>query len=415
MLTIHHKIRTGLTLLLSGALLITSCNKDPEDFPVPEFPEPTGDMLGTVLANSADDSLYNRLVIRAGMANALNSTDNYYTMFVPGNNAMKQFISAASGGLVPIGAPDAVFSGFIQTQISPENAYSIVNYNIVPQSVNFAEFGTSFPNFQYPSLLNPAPSISALLRLTTFPSARNGNWVNNVPITVPDREAGNGRIHSTAALVLPPSRYLWDRISTDTDFEFFKAAIIRADSATNNGGSGVGTLQGYLMNIGANFTVFAPTDDAFQGTLIMAITQVLVSQGVPLAVAQAQAAALAATPDIFQNPALYPYITAQLVQGIVVYHIAMGRAFTNNFPTTQTNIPTLLNSAIPTHGGVGIQVTMGAPFATAATVKGAENPTPANILINASPLTPDPSGTSDQHFLNGVLHKIDQLLLPLPL
>lgn len=414
MLTIH-KIKSGFAMLLSGALLVTSCNKDPEQFITPEPPTPSGDMLGTVLASSDSDSLYNRLVIHAGMSSMINNPANQYTMFVPGNNAMKQFINAASGGLVPLNAPDAVFSGFIQTQITPANAAMIVGYNTIPQDVTFASFGTSFPNFQYPTLVNPAPSVSALLRLTTFPSARNGNWVNNVPVTVTDRVAGNGKIHNVAAMVVPPSRFIWDRINTDTDLEYFKAALLRADSATNQGGTVPGTLQGYLSNIGANFTVFAPTDQAFVDILTGAITQALVAQGVPLAVAQAQATALASSPTVFQNPALFGVLTAERVQGILVYHIMMGRAFTNNLPTTAANFPTLLNSVFAAHPGVRLEVTMGAPFATAATVKGAENPTPANIQINASPLLPDPNGTSDQHYLNGVLHKIDQVLLPLPL
>jgi hypothetical protein len=115
---------------------------------------------------------------------------------------------------------------------------------------------------------------------------------------------------------------------------------------------------------------------------------------------------------VFSNPALYGVLTAQIVKGIVVYHILGVRAFTNNFPTTQTFYPTLLNSAIPTHPGVGLVATFGTPFATSAKVKGVGNATAANIIINASPLLPDPVGTSDQHYLNGVIHKIDQVLLP---
>ena len=33
----------------------------------------------------------------------------------------------------------------------------------------------------------------------------------------------------------------------------------------------------------------------------------------------------------------------------------------------------------------------------------------SNIAINP---TPAPGGTSDQHYLNGVIHKIDQVLRP---
>jgi len=49
---------------------------------------------------------------------------------------------------------------------------------------------------------------------------------------------------------------------------------------------------------------------------------------------------------------------------------------------------------------------------TAATVKGAANATASNVIINALPFLPDPAGTSDQHFINGTLHKINQVLLP---
>ena len=103
------------------------------------------------------------------------------------------------------------------------------------------------------------------------------------------------------------------------------------------------------------------------------------------------------------------------VKGILVYHVLGKRAFTNNFPTTETAVPTLLNSGLPSHPGLKIKSTFTSPnpFVTAATVKDVYNNSPAaNIIINASPLTPDPIGTSDQSFVNGVLHKIDKVLLP---
>jgi uncharacterized surface protein with fasciclin (FAS1) repeats len=167
------------------------------------------------------------------------------------------------------------------------------------------------------------------------------------------------------------------------------------------------------LNIGANLTVFAPTDAAFQATLTGAIYQGLVAAGYPPgATTLATATALASSPTVFSNPLLYSVLTAQTVKGIIVYHILGTRAFTNNFPTTTTSYPTLLNGGIPTHPGVALTAVFGVPFVSSATVKGIGNATAANIQINASPLIPDPSGTSDQHYLNGVLHKIDQVLLP---
>jgi hypothetical protein len=56
---------------------------------------------------------------------------------------------------------------------------------------------------------------------------------------------------------------------------------------------------------------------------------------------------------------------------------------------------------------VTIQATFGTTGVTAATVKGVANPTASNVLID-----PRTNGTSDQHYINGVIHKIDQVLRP---
>jgi uncharacterized surface protein with fasciclin (FAS1) repeats len=164
-----------------------------------------------------------------------------------------------------------------------------------------------------------------------------------------------------------------------------------------------------MKNIGANFTVFAPSDDAFKILLTGAIYQSLVLQGMPAVTAFPTAQFLASTPAVFSNPALYGALSAQTVKGIVVYHVMTSRAFTNNLPTTLSNYPTVLNSVVPSHPGLAVKATFGNPFVTAATVKGAANQTASNILIA---MFPEPAGSSDQHYLNGVIHVIDQVLLP---
>ena len=164
-----------------------------------------------------------------------------------------------------------------------------------------------------------------------------------------------------------------------------------------------------LQNPAANLTVFAPTDAAFQTVLTAQITQALVLQGVPPATALAQATALASTPAVFTNPALSSVLTPTNVKGLVAYHLLGNRRFSVNFPTTATAIPTLLNSVVVAHPGITIQATFGATGVTVATVKGVANATPSNIQINP---TPAPAGTSDQNYINGVLHIINQVLLP---
>jgi uncharacterized surface protein with fasciclin (FAS1) repeats len=425
-------LRNSLFQLIAAMLVLVSCNKDVEQFTETPVTPPSGKALGETIAATATDSLYYRLISRAGLVATINNKAATFTMFVPDNNAMKVFINVISRGQVSLQAPDAVFSGFISTQIPAATAAGIVSYNITSQSLLSANIGNTFPNLQYPTILNPAPSVSALLRLTTFPTTRNGAWLNNIPITAVDMAAANGVIHHTALLVTPPQRFLWDRISTDTTLTYLKAAINRADSGT----AAPGTLQSALLNIGANLTVFAPTDAAFKATLTGAIYQALLPQVIqqltaaymgggmsqadaaamaatnapPIAIGQATA--IASTPDVFQNPLLFSVLTAQTVKGIVVYHLLGNRAYTNNFPTTTTYYPTLLNGAVAAHPGVGLTAVFGVPFVSSATVKGVGNATASNLIINASPLLPEPFGTSDQNYLNGVLHKIDQVLLP---
>ena len=400
MISTSNKIK-NIVLAFAGAMVVlSSCNKDVEQFAEAQVPgvsssKALGDTLGT--SARANDSLYYRLIVRAGLLSTLNNKATTLTLFVPTNAAMRAFINAISGGLVPIGAPDAVFSGFIKANIPAATAASIVMYNTVPQLINFTAIPGTFPNFQYPSILNPAPQISALLRLTTFPSNRNSNYVNNVPVISAGINAENGSIYEVAALVVPPSQYLWNRIEADPELSYFEAAIKRADADP----TAPGALQAGLLNIGANLTVFAPVDAATQPVLFGAIYQALLAQGLDQPTAFAQATALSSTPDGFN---LLPITT---VKGIVVYHILGSRAFANNFQTTATNYPTLLNGAIPVHPGVGLQATFTGPIVTAATVKGAANATASNIAIN-----PFPNGSSDQHYLNGVIHKIDQVLLP---
>ncbi len=404
------KILNGLMAVM---ILLSSCNKEPEvikDIPVPPV---TGPTLGEVLDGNDDDSLFYRLVDRAGQLNLLNDKSKAFTMFVPGNNGLKPVLvalAAQAGVTIPLQAPNAVFSGFI-SQIPVPVATALVQYNIIPQTIKSTSIANMFPNFSYPSIFNPAPTVSALARLNTYPSTRNGAWLNNIPITGVDQAASNGVIHHTATLALPSSRYLWNRISTDPELTYLKAAVLKADEGAPAGQ----TLVGFLSSFGPNFTVFAPTDNAFKTTMAGLIATVLVNSGIPLNVAIPVAVQLASTPEVFNNPALASVLTPQTVRGIVVYHVLGSRAFTNNFPTTQTAFPTLLNGAISTHPGLKLQATFTPPnpFVTGATVKDVYNNDPAaNIIINTSPLTPDPLGTSDQNFINGVLHKIDRVLLP---
>lgn len=381
-------LKKGLGLLFAGSFILMGCNKElPNAVPIPRPTDVTTPTLASLL-DAAEYSILKSAVTKAGLMTNLANPANRFTIFAPNNDA---FIASGVSQAVVDALPVAQVAG-------------IVSYHVVPQLVNAASIPTTFPNLQYPTLINPAPAISALLRLTTFPSKRGSNvWVNNIPVIAAEQIAANGIVHKVARVVAPPTQFLWDRINTDPNLTYMKAAIQRADS----GSTAASSLEGFLKNIGANFTVFAPTDAAFKATLTGAITLALIAQGMPPATAQATAAALAASPTVFSNPALYGALSATIVKGIAVYHLLGTRAFSVNLPTTATSVPTLLNGAIAAHPGLSITATFGPAGVTAATVKGLGNMTASNVQIN-----PLPAGTSDQHYLNGVLHIIDQVLLP---
>ncbi|MBK7433859.1 MAG: fasciclin domain-containing protein [Chitinophagaceae bacterium] len=235
---ITKRIKTGILLSLAAIAILSSCNKGLEQIASPAYVAPTLPALGTTIAAIPNDSLYYKLIVRGGMLTTINSLTtintqvNMFTMFVPDNQAMRNFINLLSGGAT-IGYTDAQYVGFINTAISAANAASIVSYNMIPQSITMASVPSTFPNWFYPTHLNPTtgtPGFNPLVRLTTSPSTRNGNWVNNVPLTSVNLADANGYIHTADAVPATPSQSLWDRINTDADMTYLKAAIQRADS-----------------------------------------------------------------------------------------------------------------------------------------------------------------------------------------
>jgi uncharacterized surface protein with fasciclin (FAS1) repeats len=409
------KFFSGSFIIAATATMLVACNKElPQAEPIVP-PTPSGASIAETINTEANLSILKAAISRAGtpLTALLSDKSGVYTFFAPTDAAFQNAFAL-------LGIPSTVGVAAFR----PGQLDTILRYHLIGgQELTSATISSGFPNVQEPSsfvLAPPSASLPPGLRMPLFPSKRDNNlWLNNIPVTQADIDAANGVIHKIAAVALPPTQYLWNRIDTAADLTYLKAAILRADSGTTAATS----LMGALLNPAANLTVFAPTNTAFQQVLTAQITQALIpmitqqliaggatpDQAAAQApgMAQTQATAIASTPDVFQNPALFSVLTAQTVKGIVVYHLLGVRAYTVNLPTTATNTPTLLNSAVPAHPGVTLQATFGATGVTAATVKGAANATASNIFIN-----PLPGGTNDQNYINGVLHKIDQVLRP---
>jgi hypothetical protein len=158
----------------------------------------------------------------------------------------------------------------------------------------------------------------------------------------------------------------------------------------------------------ANLTVFAPTNTAFRNILTLLITQALIASGSDPLTAPITAATLASTPAVFSEPSLFPVLRADVVRGLVAYHILGRRAFPCNFPVASANFPTLLNlnPLTATHPGVAVSSSFTGNVATGLQVRGTLNPLP----ISAIPKTP--GGPAENHTVNGIYYKIDQVLIP---
>ncbi len=175
-----------------------------------------------------------------------------------------------------------------------------------------------------------------------------GVFVNGIPVTQADIAADNGVIHAIARVLLPPAGNLVQVVQADTSLTYLVAAVLRASTGTTN-------VAG-VLSTGGIFTVFAPTNDAFRA---------------------------AGFPTIASINAADP----NTLTGILTYHVLAGRAFSSDL--AEGAKPATLNG-----GTVTISLTGGA------TVKGNSNTGKSNIIatnIMAS---------------NGVVHKIDQVLLP---
>ena len=354
-----------LLFVLTGALLLQACNKEFEEVdPTPpeiNKPGPTGTVtLAEIINTDTSFSFLKAAVAKAGLNSVLSNANLRLTLFAPDNNAFRR-----SG--IP---SEAVIISLLDTA----TVRSVVSYHLAPEYLPAESIPATFPNLQYPTFLNPAPQVSPLLRLTIFPSnSANGAYVNTIPITAVNTQASNGVLHRVAALVAPPSKSMYELITADTTLTYLVAALNRADSGRTTI-EDASLIEG-LKSIGANLTLFAPTNTAFK--------QLLTGMGLP------------ASPLVFES------LPVGTVRGLIAYHLLNVRAFSVNIPTTPTNIPTLLNSAIPTHPGINVVASFTGPFVTSFKVTGVANGGASATVI-----------AQDIHGYNGVVHKIDRVLLP---
>jgi Fasciclin domain len=421
---INNKLRAFYLVAISGSLLLTACNKDLEQLtPIAKPTYPSGASIAATIAANPGDSLFNRMIIRSGVNSTLFSdSTRTFTLFIPDNTGMKIFINAASGGLVPLNAPDATFSGFISTQLRPGQCDTLIRYITVGQKFPSSSISTAFPNFPLTNEIILDPT-QPFVRMNIFPVRGNPySYINNIPLTAVDQAATNGVIHHTYTLATPPSRLLKDTMYREATLTYFKAAIARADS----GSVGLGKLDSLLGYGATNMTVLAPNDNAFK-TLIfgLAFQSYLSTRPLPYTATDTAIATATGNGAVAAGPAFLSTnnVTTAQVKGIMAYHIFATltsststpyqpniRVFSVNVPSTPTFVKTLVNGGLAIHPGVLAQATYSGAFVTGLKFTGYGTGTfPAGAPFSGAPAN---VVALDRQGVNGVYHIIDKVLLP---
>ncbi len=179
-------------------------------------------------------------------------------------------------------------------------------------------------------------------------TSTNAVFVNGIAVTKANINCTNGIIHQISGVLLPAIGTIVETAQANSNLSLLVAAVLRASQGSTN-------VAAVLSGDGP-LTVFAPTNQAFSAA------------GFPT-----EASINAADPNTLTS--------------ILTYHVVSGRVFSSD----------LVNGSMPaTVNGGKVQISVGQTVQ----VKGNNNTTAANVVAANIVTT------------NGVVHVIDQVLLP---
>ena len=263
-----------------------------------------------IIVNSPDHTILETAVLAAGLDGALSGAGPF-TVFAPTDAAFEA---------LPAGTIDALLAD--TTGLLAD----ILTYHVVGAEA----YSTDLSNGQTIVTLNGAS--------VTVTIDSNGVFINNAQVTVADIAADNGVVHVIDAVLLPPTNTVVDIIVNSPDHTILETAVLAAG------------LEGALSGVGP-FTVFAPTDAAFEALPAGTID------------------ALLADPS-------------GLLTDILTYHVVAGQALSTDLSNGQS---------IVTLNGASVTVTINAN----------------GVFINNAQVT-----VADILADNGVVHVIDAVLTP---
>lgn len=225
MKSIGIKFTAMLAFGLFTIFSLSSCEKDDDDdMPV----APPG--LPTIVEIATSDNDFSILVAALTKANLVTTLQGNgpFTVFAPTNAAFTQLLNDLG-----VGSLD---------DLTAEQLEPILLNHVVGAKVLSSDLSNG-----YVSTLSPGFGIS---QVSLQVNIDNNVTLNGTSlVTTADVEASNGVVHVINKVLLPPT--VVDIAINNSNFSILVDAVVKADLATTLNGDGP-------------FTVFAPTNDAFQ-------------------------------------------------------------------------------------------------------------------------------------------------------
>jgi transforming growth factor-beta-induced protein len=312
---------TYLLILSLFALSITSCDDDDGDGGMSD------ETITEIASGNSDLTSLTAALIAAGLDDDLNSSGPF-TVFAPTNDAFETFLS--DNGYTDLGdVPLDLLQEVLLTHVIPDNFRSNDLQNGY-FSVLSTEETSGNQNFVYINTDNGV-TISG-----------------NSTVTTADIDASNGTIHIVDEVINIPT--VVTQATSNDGFSSLVAALTRSDLPTDY----ASILSGYDN---APFTVFAPTNQAFENLL-----------------------------DMLELESLND-IPVEILEQVLEYHVIVSSNIRSDDLTDGTTVETLLGESIE------VDLTDGPQIIDASGMN-------ANIIL------------ADVQADNGVVHAVDKVLLP---
>lgn len=226
--------------LLSGLAFFSSCEKD-DELPMEDEKSQSEMTIAEIASASEQFSILVEALTKADLVNTLSGAGDF-TVFAPDNDAFTSLFSTLGVN----GIDD----------IPVEDLTPILLYHVLGES-----FSSGMITEGYYSSLSPAQGRTVSMYIGTA----DGVSINDAAkVTAADIQAVNGIIHAIDAVILPPD--IVHIAAQNKDFETLVSAVAGANLAET------------LSNPEGSFTVFAPTDmafDALEGDIPSDLTPIL--------------------------------------------------------------------------------------------------------------------------------------------